>query len=142
MSSSAVEQTQAELIGQGLHQLRFGDEPAGDGRLAEELAGVLGLAEDFLELNVIDVAQVDEDLAEPAAGGAGRLAGLGRRRLVLGRGHGRLAGGLRWRSGLGAGGAARPLAWRAATPGLAAGAAGFWPAGGGRCSGLGSAGGA
>ena len=62
-----VDDLQAELLGEGLEELVFGDEAAADGDLAGQLAGGLGFVEDVPELVVVDEAEVDEDLAERAA---------------------------------------------------------------------------
>src|SRR5262249_59689410 len=67
-------------------QLIFGDEAAVERRLADGDAGILRLVEDFPELIVVDVAEIDEDLAELAtAGGAARRGALGGNRGFLGR---------------------------------------------------------
>src|SRR5262249_26850681 len=82
------------LLGEGGEQLLLGDQAAGDGGLAGELAGVLGLLEDLPQLVLVDEAEVHQDGADLA----GAAAGAG---FLLGGGGGLLGGRLARRAGLG-----------------------------------------
>src|SRR5207245_748507 len=57
---------QSMLLGEHLEELFVVDEAARDGDMAGELAGGLGLVEDAPELIVIDEAEIDEHLPDPA----------------------------------------------------------------------------
>jgi hypothetical protein len=73
-----------------LQQLGFGEQSLIDGNLADGQADVFRFVENFPELAVIDVAQIDEDLAKPASAGAVGGAGPDGRGLVLAGGDGLL----------------------------------------------------